>query len=181
MLIQYEDKCLLARVISGGQTGADQAGIFSARACGYETGGHAPAGYRTLAGNNPELGKIFGLETTTQRNYQVRTALNVKNSDATFRLATNFNSPGELCTLKAINLYKKPYFDVDLKKCDQKAYIQQRVDEAIDFLIQHQVVTLNIAGNADRTPASGFGLHFKEASNFLLELFNKIQGKHESL
>ena len=179
MLIEYENKCTLKKVISGGQTGADQAGLFTAKAFGFETGGFAPHGFRTLSGNNPGvLRDIFGLEETTQRNYQVRTALNVKSSDATIRLATNFSSPGELCTLKAINRYEKPFFDVNLKvlieKCRDKQYIEERVEETLDFLIKNQVVILNIAGNADRTPSDGYGLHFREASNFLSKVFSKI-------
>lgn len=193
MLIQYEDKCLLERVISGGQTGADQAGLYSAEACRFKTGGHAPKGYRTLAGNNPTmLRDHFGLEETVQKNYQYRTALNVQNSDATIRLASNFQSPGELCTLCAITKFKKPYFDVDLRplmhnkmqylsgRADRNAYIQEKADALLSFLITNQVITLNIAGNADRYPACGFGDHFYSASEVLIELFNKARKKNES-
>ena len=174
-LIEFEQTIRLKKVISGGQTGADQAGLYIAQHFGYETGGHAPHGFRTLAGNNSELSSKFGLEETVQRNYQVRTALNAKNSDATFRLATNFFSPGEICTLKAINTYKKPYFDVDLNLIEDDQYITKRIDEAITFLIDNQVVVLNVAGNADRFPSSGFGTHFKSAGVFLTLLFNKIK------
>lgn len=175
MLIEYEDRCLLQKIISGGQTGADQAGLYIAKHFGFDTGGFAPYGFRTLVGNNPKLGTDFGLKETVQRNYQVRTSMNVKSSDATFRLATNFFSPGEICTLKAINLNRKPYFDVDLKLIDDDEYINKRLDEAVRFLIDNQVVTLNVAGNADRFPSSGFGTHFKSAGIFLSLLFNKIK------
>lgn len=190
MLIQYEDRCLLERVISGGQTGADQAGLYSAEVCHFKTGGHAPKGYRTLSGNNPTmLRDHFGLEETVQENYQYRTALNVQNSDATIRLASNFESPGELCTLRAITKFKKPYFDVDLRplmrtkmqylsgKADRNAYIQQTTDALLTFLIEYQVVTLNIAGNADRNSTGGFGDHFYTASEILIDLFTKARNK----
>ena len=178
-LIEFENQVILKRVISGGQCGVDQAGLFAAKAFGLETGGFAPHGFRTLAGNNPfVLRDEFGLEETVQRNYQVRTAMNVKAADATIRLATNFNSPGELCTLKAINRYEKPFLDIDIKKLIEKRgdkqYIEERVEETLDFLIKNQVVILNIAGNADRTPVDGYGLHFREASNFLSKVFSKI-------
>ena len=29
------------------------------------------------------------------------------------RLCVNFETPGELCTMAAINYYKKPWFDID--------------------------------------------------------------------
>lgn len=180
MLIEYENKCILKKVISGGQTGADQAGLFAAKACGFETGGFAPLGYRTLAGNNPiMLRDEFHLVETIQRNYQVRTALNVKNADATIRLASNFYTPGELCTLKAINRYEKPYFDVNLKdlakNIGDEEYIEQRVQDTLRFLIGNQVITLNIAGNADRHSYDGFGFHFQHAVDFLTKVFSKIK------
>ena len=183
-MIVYEDRIMLRRVISGGQTGSDQAGLYAAKTYGYETGGFAPQGFRTLAGNNPTvLRDEFHLEETTQRNYQVRTAMNVKSSDATIRLATNFESAGEICTLNAIRKYGKPFIDIDLSKqltADIKyreAYINSMADEFIRFLIHHQVVTLNVAGNADRHPSDGFGLHFREASDFLMHAFGKIKNE----
>lgn len=183
MLIEYDNVPRLRRVISGGQTGADQGGLFAARACGLETGGFAPLGFRTLAGNNAEtLRDLFGLEETPQRNYQVRTALNVKSADATFRLATNFGSPGELCTMKAINRYDKPFMDVDLKlvhKRGDNEYIQEKVNETFQFLITHQVQILNIAGNADRFPADGYGEHFHRTIFFLMKLFQKAKSCDE--
>lgn len=185
-MIIYEDKVILQRVISGGQTGADQAGLYAAKVCGYETGGFAPQGYRTLVGNNPAiLRDEFNLVETTQRNYQVRTAMNVKSSDATIRLATNFQSPGEICTLNAIRKYGKPFIDIDLRSQNsakaniREAYINSKADEFIRFLIEHQVVTLNVAGNADQHPPDGFGLHFLEATDFLIHAFKKI--KNDSL
>lgn len=183
-MIVYEDKIMLQRVISGGQTGADQAGLYAAKSYDYETGGFAPQGFRTLSGNNPSiLRDEFHLEETTQRNYQVRTAMNVKSSDATIRLATNFDSPGEICTMNAIRKYGKPFIDIDLRMqmtADEKireAYINSKADEFIRFLINHQVITLNVAGNADRQPPSGFGLHFQEAFYFLMHAFGKIKNE----
>ncbi|HJT77421.1 MAG TPA: putative molybdenum carrier protein, partial [Gemmataceae bacterium] len=40
---------MLERVISGGQTGADQAGLAAAKACGIPTGGWMPKGFLTVA------------------------------------------------------------------------------------------------------------------------------------
>lgn len=180
MMIDFGNELRLRQVISGGQTGADQAGLYAAHLCGIKTGGFAPQGFRTLAGNNPMMLKEeFGLEETTQRNYQVRTAMNVKAADATIRLASNFNSPGEICTMNAIRKYGKPFIDIDLKKIDEchqssrDEYIKLKVAEVIQFLIANQVTILNVAGNADRSHASGFGFHFHEASAFLSKVFSK--------
>ena len=183
-MIVFDDRVLLTKVISGGQTGADQAGLFSAKIFNFETGGFAPQGFRTLIGNKARmLRDTFHLEETSQRNYQVRTALNVQSSDATVRLATNFNSPGELCTLKAIKRYGKPFIDIDLlaqiaaEESDREAYINSRAEEFIRFLVDNQVSTLNVAGNADRQPEDGFGIHFHAASEFLICAFAKIKNE----
>jgi len=45
----------LACVVSGGQTGVDQAALRAARASGIATGGWAPKGWATEAGPAPWL------------------------------------------------------------------------------------------------------------------------------
>ena len=61
-----------------------------------------------------EYAKQYGLTEHTTTNYVDRTEVNVRESDGTIRLATDFNSAGERCTLRFIELHKKPYFDVDM-------------------------------------------------------------------
>src|SRR6266851_2564588 len=46
------------KVISGGQTGADRAGLDAAAALGLPTGGHAPAGIWTESGADPSLERL---------------------------------------------------------------------------------------------------------------------------
>jgi hypothetical protein len=46
---------MIERVISGGQTGADQGGLRAPRACAIPTGGWAPRGWLTEAGPAPCL------------------------------------------------------------------------------------------------------------------------------
>ena len=50
----------LSKIISGGQTGADRAGLEVAKRLGYETGGTVPRGYKTSTGPDPTL-KEFGV------------------------------------------------------------------------------------------------------------------------
>jgi hypothetical protein len=51
---------MIQRVISGGQTGVDQAALRAAKACGIPTGGWCPLGFLTEAGPMPALAD-FGL------------------------------------------------------------------------------------------------------------------------
>jgi hypothetical protein len=80
---------MLTKVISGGQTGADQAGLRAARAAGILTGGWAPRGWlvESKDGNKdvaaPWLGLLFGLEECAQLGYAARTRANARDSDTT--------------------------------------------------------------------------------------------------
>src|SRR4026209_2505006 len=73
----------VTKIISGGQTGADIAGLKAAVLLGIPTGGFAAKGYRTENGLNPELGTLYGLVDTGVYNYLHRTELNVHRSDGT--------------------------------------------------------------------------------------------------
>jgi len=77
------------KVISGGQTGADLAGLRAARDLGLETGGFAAAGFWNEDGSQPQLGGEFGL-VETKGSYVHRTKLNVDESTCTvaFLVAT---------------------------------------------------------------------------------------------
>ena len=61
------------KVISGGQTGADQAGLIAAEKAGITTGGWMPKGFRTLDGPNPGLAARFGLREHPSEEYPPRT------------------------------------------------------------------------------------------------------------
>jgi hypothetical protein len=95
---------MISKIISGGQTGADQAGLFAARLLGIETGGFVPLGYMTEAGPAPWL-KEYGLVETPHREYQYRTVLNVQHSDAT--VVFGRRSPGSNFTEEVCRQSKK--------------------------------------------------------------------------
>jgi hypothetical protein len=85
---------VLDRVVSGGQTGADQAGWRAARALGIVTGSRMPEGFLTEAGPRPEFAELFGAVELPGGGYPERTRANVRNSDATVWFG-NPDSPGD--------------------------------------------------------------------------------------
>lgn len=153
---------MLIKVISGFQTGADLGGIIAAYNFGIETGGHIPKGFLTEYGPKPELAQFGAIEHSSDK-YPPRTFENAKNSDGTIRFASNFNSGGERCTLKAIKQYNKPYIDVDvIAPIDDK--------EVIEWIVKNQIKVLNVAGNRESTSP---GI-FKFTKNYLFGILCKL-------
>jgi hypothetical protein len=135
---------LLNRVISGGQTGADRAALAAARAAGLATGGWMPQGFRAQDGSHPEFAELYGMEEHTSDRYPPRTALNVKESDATLRFAYDWDSSGEVLTLSLCRRYGRPSYDVTLGGGVTPAHV-------VEWLVRNNVGVLNVAGNTERT------------------------------
>jgi hypothetical protein len=74
---------VVTKVVSRGQTGADQAGWRAARAFGIPTGGWMPRGFLTEEGSRPEFAELFGAFEMPTPDYRARTEQNVRDSDAT--------------------------------------------------------------------------------------------------
>lgn len=135
---------MLERVISGGQTGADRAGLYSATDVGIPTGGWMPRGFRAQDGSRPEFAELFGSQEHTSERYPPRTALNVKESDATLRFASDWDSPGEVLTRQLCERYQRPFFDISRSTPPAPEVV-------VDWLQKNRVRVLNIAGNSERT------------------------------
>jgi hypothetical protein len=153
---------MLKCVVSGFQTGADIGAIIIAHKYNLETGGWIPKGFMTQGGPRPEYAKVGAKEHSSPK-YPPRTYANVKDSDATLRFATDFNSSGELCTLKAINQYHKPHMDVDINK-------PRPVSEVVDWITRYNVVILNVAGNSEHTSPGIAG----EVMEYLARVFSSL-------
>lgn len=138
---------MIEKVISGGQIGADVAGLDAAECSGIPTGGHMPKGFRTIDGPAPQIAERYGLEEAATSDYPSRTRLNVLNSDGTIRLALNWSSPGERRTLAEIKCAGKPHFDVDLDGLIG-VKLEEKVSDAKAWVSEHDIRVLNVAGNA---------------------------------
>src|SRR3954464_2058117 len=90
---------MLTKVVSGGQTGADQAGWRAARAFGIPTGGFMPAGFLTEDGKRPDLAEAFGAVELTTADYPARPRRNAAEADATPWFGST-DTPGARATLR---------------------------------------------------------------------------------
>lgn len=131
------------KIISGGQTGVDQVGLELAKKHGLETGGTMPAGFRTNAGPRPDMAALYGMVEHGSRNYAIRTAVNVRESDFTVWFGSE--SPGYRCTESACKKFGK-HFIVNKTRDELWSYIK-------NFLLVYdpESLTINVAGNRFET------------------------------
>lgn len=86
---------LIKRVITGGQTGADQGALRAAKAAGIPTGGFAPKGWLTEDGPAPWLAD-YGLVEYHEEGYPARTKANVEIADAMLWFGNPHSLGGQL-------------------------------------------------------------------------------------
>lgn len=91
---------MIEKVISGGQTGADQAGWRAAKALGIPTGGWMPLGLRTEDGSRPDLARLYIAAECPDPGYPARTRRNVEESDWTIWFGSP-TSDGAIATWRA--------------------------------------------------------------------------------
>jgi hypothetical protein len=143
---------MLFCVRSGFNTGADLGAILAAHKCGIATAGWIPKGHLTENGPSPELANLGAIETKSDK-YPPRTYANVKDSDGTIRVASNFNSYEELCTLNAIKFYGRPYLDIKYSNVPQVNTMNMLdlnfIEPIINWIRNHKISKLNIAGNRE--------------------------------
>lgn len=155
----------ILKIISGGQTGADQAGLKVAKDYNIKTGGFAPHDFTTKDGpNRTLLQSRYGLVESTG-GYVQRTGENVKASDGTIRLAVSFTTPGEKCTLNAITKHNKLHIDVYLLD-------PIPVQEVVNWILNNNIIVLNVAGNTQNT--LGFNT-FKLTYEYLSEVIKVLE------
>lgn len=158
------------RIHSGGQTGADVAGLWVAKIMGLPTGGLAPQDYKTLIGNQPGLKSVFGLKAAGD--YRTRTIQNVRDSDVTLIFARVMTSPGTVLTKNSCMRLTKPSFSIPDNRHDGENLRQYWGDwndlerkqvwsNALSFLLKEadrrktmglddEYFVINVAGNATK-------------------------------
>lgn len=138
----------MLKIISGSQDGVDIAVLRAAKQIGVETGGWATLGFLTTSGPKPEYAEEFGMKECGSPDYPVRTALNVRDSDATLYIYHRVNSRGMIRTKREAQRLGRPWFEQPFNRAsldDNSAVIM-----ANKILLKvPRLETLNIAGNRD--------------------------------
>lgn len=185
------------KIVAGGQTGADQAGLRAARRAALKTGGWCPPGCKSLDGDVP---RVFDLkETPEERSTKapevarsLRTEWNVRESDATLiltlrsviddRSASEDRSLKNGCTKDpAPQMFERDpgtAFTIECAKRYTRPLLVCDVDHAdtehqIESWIENsenQIETLNVAGPAE---INGPGIGQK-AEALLCKVFDNV-------
>jgi len=142
---------MIEKLISGGQTGSDQGALEAALELGIPTGGWIPKGFLTENGNDPSLGERFNLVEHKSRSYIPRTYTNVRDSDGTLIVSSDWSSAGTVCTQKAITQYEKPSLEMKIHLHGDELYIDELVPESAMkvWLKKNDIKVLNVAGNRE--------------------------------
>jgi len=132
-------------LISGGQSGADQAGLDWAISRGVRHGGWCPKGRRSEDG---PIASIYQLTETASASYLQRTEWNVRDSDVTL-IFTLFDTldGGSKRTAMFADALGKPWLHV--RTGVHPKYVAR-------FLARHSAAVVNIAGKRESS-APGVG------------------------
>ena len=127
------------RIISGGQTGADQGGLDAAIECGIRHSGWCPKGRRSEAGRIP---LVYDLKEHDDWRYTGRTEQNVIASDATVIFTHGPLTGGSTETERFCKKHDKPYVHIDL-------LFEGNEELLFEFLNGFNDAVVNVAGNRE--------------------------------
>ena len=102
---------MITKIISGGQTGADQAALDAAIELGIEHGGWVPKGRKT---ENGRLPKRYRVKEITSIDYETRTELNILDSDGTLIFTHGKLADESVLTKRLAQKHNKPCLHIDI-------------------------------------------------------------------
>lgn len=127
---------MIEKVVSGGQTGVDRAGLDAATAAGLPIGGYCPKGRLAEDGTVPECYPLIELESDR---YASRTEKNVVESDGTLVLNCGELTDGTRATVEFAREHRRPHLILQL---DQEPDLEL----CHAWIEENGVRTLNVAG-----------------------------------
>jgi hypothetical protein len=141
-------------VVTGGQTGADQAGWRA-----------MTMGFMTEDGPRPEFAKLYGAHDINSEDYRDRTEANVNESDLVLWFG-KWSSSGGKCTIRCARRRGVPFYPAEMNPTDNEI---QRYAEDIRIILDESPGILMVAGNREST-TPGIG---QATEMVLLKLFRE--------
>ena len=131
---------MVNKIISGGQTGADQAALDVALKLGIPHGGSIPKGRITENGALDEKYELKEMETS---NYNKRTEQNVIDSDGTLIISHGKLTGGSDYTREMAIHHRRPFLHIDLNE----TFAFQAAERIRSWISEQGVKILNVAGS----------------------------------
>ncbi len=135
-----EQRGMIKKVVSGGQTGADQAALDVAMEMGIRHGGWIAKGRKTEAGRLPEK---YRLKEINSIDYNQRTELNVVDSDGTVIFSHGSLKGGSARTLMLAKKHNKSCLHINLDELSK----YEAVEIIKGWIDARQIEVLNVAGS----------------------------------
>ena len=162
----------LEKIVSGGQTGVDRAGLDAAREQGFSLGGWCPKGRRAEDGPIPT---DYPLQETAARSYAVRTRWNVRDSDGTLIVAMTDITAGTKLTADFARRTGRPLQIVLLRPDPGRQLFDgenrlNQINTVVDWIRHHRIRVLNVAGPRGSSHAD----IYDEARSFLCQMLQQL-------
>jgi hypothetical protein len=173
-----ENKCnghrpplhLDVQIISGGQTGVDRAALNAALKQGIECGGWCPAGRLDEFGRIPNR---YPVKELKQGSFAERTLQNVIDSDGTLIIYLNALRGGTEFTVECCKQLRRPHKLIDAAKVSAQAAAKL----IFDFVREHKIDILNVAGSRQSEWPRGYDYAFRALGIFLGKIKTKRKRK----
>ena len=163
---------MLKKIISGGQTGADQGALHGAKLAGLATGGTAPKGWKTEWGPAESLLLHYNLCQSQNSGYAPRTLENIIAADGTL-IFGGLQSSGSALTLQLCEDRNKPCLFIPWsgRKFRPIATNSAYVLHTKLWIEREGIETLNVAGNRE---SKNPGIHVA-TKNFIVDLIAELK------
>jgi hypothetical protein len=132
---------MLNKIVTGGQTGADQAAWRAAKLFSVPTAGWMPRGFLTEDGPRPEFAQAFGAAELPTETAAARTERNVRDSDGTLWFGET-TSAGAHDTIAACRKFMKPCLPVWPSAAFEPSHVAA-------WIVESKISVLNVAGNRE--------------------------------
>jgi len=130
---------LIKKIISGGQTGADQAALDTAIKWNIPHGGWVPKGRLTEAGRLPDK---YNMREMPTESFHSRTEQNVIDSDGSLIISHGPLIDGSKYTKEMALMHNRPFLHIDLNKTE----VSKAAEQAYEWILKSKVEILNVAG-----------------------------------
>jgi hypothetical protein len=157
---------MLEKIITGGQTGADQAAWRAAADFGVLTGGSMPRGFLTADGPRPEFAAQFRAVELPTGSRPARTEQNVRDADGTLWFGET-TTTGANETMVACRRWGKPCLLLYPAAEFTPAH-------AAEWIKEHNIRMLNVAGNREQDEP-GIGGRVEQFLSHVLRLLGHAE------